>query len=593
MRPRSRAPPSTASSRDARRIVRSRIVEAAMTPRRVLLVGRRLEDRRDQRAGLGLRRLSGVNGLGGELHVTAPYLIDTRQGVPESCLRDERGSAARPAPGCGRRADSAAARAASSAARCTRAQPASAIARAPRRSPDRESAGRLGSRAGSDGEVAGDVLDQLAALGAAARWRRRTAVRSDPPRPSDRIAPPALTARKPGTIATRACASAASMRSGRTRGAAVGRHARPALMDVERLGADAEALKMERQPRDRSQLAGRPETDPARRPSAPTAIACASSSSASVAPYSAETITTSRLVAVRSEAPLDESRHRVERRGVAQHRAANLDTHGSACARPSSPSAGSGRRVRQPVAASSAPTRGVDARGRSPGTSARKRGRRAATRVRTRRQTCRAAPTCRGAADRPAMRTSQDRSAGRRGVARSYLRDGADGTRSAPRVTTSTTSSSSVAAVTSGPAPGPSEALRAADRIEQMPFVAPLTRASGWLPARKPARRTRAGRPFDHVACASGFSVPPSARAARRSRGIDRRRARRVESSSTPTMQVRELPKQQRELFRGVAPADVARRIRLGKPEALRVAAAPARRWLRARGCRRSRSTCR
>ena len=52
----------------ARGIVRSRVVEAVVIARRVLLVGRGLEDRGDQGSGFGLRRLAGVNGLGGELH---------------------------------------------------------------------------------------------------------------------------------------------------------------------------------------------------------------------------------------------------------------------------------------------------------------------------------------------------------------------------------------------------------------------------------------------------------------------------------------------------------------------------------------------
>ena len=52
----------------ARRIVGARVIEAQVDAGTLLLVGRRLVDRRDQRAGRRIARLRGMNGAGGEMH---------------------------------------------------------------------------------------------------------------------------------------------------------------------------------------------------------------------------------------------------------------------------------------------------------------------------------------------------------------------------------------------------------------------------------------------------------------------------------------------------------------------------------------------
>ena len=228
----------------ARRVVRPRVVEAAIDTRLVLLVGGRLEDRRDQRTGLRLRRLSGVNRLGGELHGAAPYLIDMRQRVPEAWrwmnVRNRRVS--------GQAADDQRQRrVARGVERGALHEIAAGVghAQAPRRSSDRESAWRRGVAVGIRGEVAGDVLDQLARVGAQRdREQHRGQIRAAAAERSDRAA------------------SADAEEAGHDRDARVRKrrqHAqrpdaapRPSarreasLMDVERRGADAEALKMER-----------------------------------------------------------------------------------------------------------------------------------------------------------------------------------------------------------------------------------------------------------------------------------------------------------------------------------------------------------
>src|ERR1700733_3413342 len=56
-------------------IVRSRIVESLVVPRRILFVCGSLEDRRDQRAGFRFRRLPCVNRLGCKFHFMLLFSI--------------------------------------------------------------------------------------------------------------------------------------------------------------------------------------------------------------------------------------------------------------------------------------------------------------------------------------------------------------------------------------------------------------------------------------------------------------------------------------------------------------------------------------
>ena len=147
---------------------------------------------------------------------------------------------------------------------------------------------------------------------------------------------------------------------------------------------------------------------------------------------------------------------------------------------------------------------------------------------------------------------------------------GADG-RPRPSRTISNTSSSRVAAVTSGPAPGPTKHWGPPTASSRIPFVAPLIARQRMAPGekRRPDERVQID-PVDQVACASGFSVPPSARAARRSAGINR-----IDTPGVDVVNrhehVRELTKQQRELFRGVPPVTSADGSGSAKPTPLRV----------------------
>ena len=124
--------------------------------------------------------------------------------------------------------------------------------------------------------------------------------------------------------------------------------------------------------------------------------------------------------------------------------------------------------------------------------------------------------------------------------------------------TTSNTSSSRVAAVTSGPAPGPMKHCGTADGIEQDSIRRAATRAPADARRREtPARRTRPDRPFDQAACASGFSVPPMRAPRLRSAAsiaIDaaERRCRRRRRARART------DEEHRELFGGVPPVTSA-----------------------------------
>src|SRR6266545_4843428 len=181
--------------------------------------------------------------------------------------------------------------AATSAARWTRSQPASAMASAS--SNERWWICRAcASRCGSAVKYPGTSLinsQASARIDAASS----TAVRSEPPRPSDVMVPPALTPRKPGTMTMRAEPSAASRRSGRT----VVPVARSATSPVWCTLNGTACVPMRcrwsaSKATDRSSPVDQSRSKTSWDGSSMTA--CASASNASVPPYCAETITTRR-----------------------------------------------------------------------------------------------------------------------------------------------------------------------------------------------------------------------------------------------------------------------------------------------------------
>ena len=140
-----------------------------------------------------------------------------------------------------------------------------------------------------------------------------------------------------------------------------------------------------------------------------------------------------------------------------------------------------------------------------------------------------------------------------------------------PSRTTSNTSSSSVAAVTSGPAPGPTKHWRPPTASSRMPFVAPLTRASGWLPARNAGPTNAADRPVRPGRVRERLQRSAEARARRAGRRHRSRRAREWNRRRIDTSTVRELTKQHAQLFSGVAPLTSVDGSGSARPTALRV----------------------
>ena len=72
--------------RRARRVLRARVLEALVLAERVLHVGRRLEDRRDDRAGGRIGLLAGVDANGGESRVSASFMGSDVYDSLLSCL---------------------------------------------------------------------------------------------------------------------------------------------------------------------------------------------------------------------------------------------------------------------------------------------------------------------------------------------------------------------------------------------------------------------------------------------------------------------------------------------------------------------------
>ena len=270
----------------ARRVVRSRVVEALMNAGLILLVSRRLKDWRDERTGARLRRLRRVNRACSELHVCSFSLTlknrmgDVRLAFTGNRTHDywNRVLLRRPQ-------------------RCALDELASIVGHRQRSAVgDGRNVVRVRMAIGIGREVARDILDELAPAGAEAGGqedgcqnpnRRGRATSRRRPRREPEI---------PGTTTTACDASSAKMRSGRKRACpgapAPSGSVSPVwctLMPVARTPRDCRASA-------RSATALSSPVDHKRstiRGSGVLHMPRAISSSASVTPCSAETTTTS------------------------------------------------------------------------------------------------------------------------------------------------------------------------------------------------------------------------------------------------------------------------------------------------------------